>query len=329
MTTPRVIFLMISIIVRRNTFFTHQIEKGLIHMLKRIVVATLMGLTALTTQAEITPDTTINIIVPRNPGGGQDLGSRFVQYGLNKLGYENVVVLNKPGGADLPALTQLMNSENTDDNVYLFSFTHSNLYHPYLFEEPLYDVSDKVQPVMYLNEFNLQFLVPKSIGATNIEELKEYVKDNKVTVGSSAVGSSGHLLSTVAFNDYMDNVTFSYYKSDTENAAALARGDLTFGIIGANNKPVLGDRLDEFVAFKMEYPVPIWHGLVTNNTMPKEDVEKLNSLLQQVVADQEVIDKFLSTDDIPPVGTSTQYFRDVFEQTIEAGAGLSNLVKIK
>lgn len=298
-------------------------------MFKRLLISSLIGLTAFTAQAEITPDTNINIIVPRNPGGGQDLGSRFVQFGLNKLGYENVVVLNRPGGADFPALNQLLTSKNTDKDVYLFSFTHSNLYHPFIFEEPIYDVSDKVQPVMYLNEFNLQFLVPKSIGATNIEELKEYVKNNKVTVGSSAVGSSGHLLSTVAFNDYMDNVTFSYYKGDTENAAALARGDLTFGIIGANNKVILGDRLDEFVSFKMDYPVPIWHGLVTNNTMPKEDVEQLNALLQQVVADPEVIEKFHGSDDIPPVGTPTQYFRDVFTQTLEAGADLSNLVKIK
>lgn len=300
-------------------------------MIKRFLLLIGLGLLPFSgtlAQTQITPETTINIVVPRNPGGLQDMAARFVQFGLEKQGY-NTVVLNRPGGADTIALRHLMDSTNTPEDVYLFSMSHSNVYHPYIFEKALYDVATTVKPVLYLGEMGLAYFVPKRYNVTTIEELQAFVQDNDVVLGSSAVGSSGHLLSLATFNDTIDRVTFSFYKSDSENMAAAIRGDLTFTLLSISLAEAMGEKLEDFVRIDLEYPVPIWQGLVAGPEMSDADAQELNRILNEVVTDSEVKAKFTDVNEPEPEGGSIEHFNDVITRSIAAGEKLSTMVKIQ
>ncbi len=170
------------------------------------------------------PNKAINLIVSYAAGGGTDVGARILAPFVEKELGVPINVINKPGGGGWVGWTELATA---DPDGYTIGYINSpNLMTGYL--------DPKQNREHNLDSFALIANHIKDPGAiairvdekrfTNINELVEFAKQNKVTATSTGVGSDDHLAALKLNDKFGTQFTSVHNGGAAEGLAAVMGG---------------------------------------------------------------------------------------------------------
>lgn len=253
------------------------------------------------------PDRPIRLIVPSGAGGITDNLARLLVTQLSPLLGQQVFVENKPGASGISG-TQFVANAPADGYTLLMVFP-SHVTNPSLFAKLPYDSVKSFEPVALVSVVSLVLVVPKNSPATHLDSLIAYAKANpsKLNFGSVGAGSLGHLGAEL-FNT-MTNTSMTHipYKGSPQVMTALISGEIhmyfvasassalpqiqsnqikALGVSGKDRLPILPDTpaVNDVVR---GFEVLGWNGILAPSGTPKSIVEKLNTLINQVVSSSE------------------------------------------
>ncbi len=182
------------------------------------------------------PGKPIRLIVQFPPGGGMDVTGRHLSERLSAALGVPVVIENKPGAGGLIGARELIRA--TPDGHTLGYFVIDSLSAlPHLYAKPPYDPILDFTPIAQVARTGFFLSAHPSVVATNLKELIAFAKENpgKLSYGSWALGSSGHLLlEQLKIQHALDIVHVPY------NGIVNAQRDLLVGAsISSSTRPLL------------------------------------------------------------------------------------------
>lgn len=196
--------------------------------LKKIGISTaifcMLGVTAV--HADY-PNRTIKVVVPFSPGGSTDQIGRYVAKHLSEDLGVNAIVENRPGGGGNVGNTHVARAK-ADGYTLLIGGTDVATGH-LLYKELPFDPINDLELVGLVTEFPFLLITPKEGGATTVEELVEYAKNNPdgVSYASAGVGNSLHLAGEI-FNKAtgLETLVHVPYSGSTEALNAVVSGQV-------------------------------------------------------------------------------------------------------
>src|SRR3954452_9559279 len=196
----------------------------------------LVVLCAMPAQAQNYPAKPIHVLVPYAPGGIADIASRIVGAKLTEAWGQQVVVENKPGGNAFIAMTAA--AKAAPDGYTLVMATGGDVaINPAMVKEMPYDVERDFAPMAAVSDAPLVLAVH---GASPYKSVADVIAAAKAQPGRLSVGTPGNgsvnqiVLEWMALNT---DTKFQHipYKGGAPAAAALAGGDIPFGVLASSS----------------------------------------------------------------------------------------------
>ena len=140
------------------------------------------------------PSKAIRFVVPFAPGGTSEIVARSVAAELSKQLGQSVYVENKPGGAGVVAMQDVVKSA-PDGHTLILGHVGTLAVNPYMLKNQPYDVNKDFIPVTLLAKVPNVFVIHPDVPARNFQEFVAYVKKNpgRLNYGSAGNASAGHL----------------------------------------------------------------------------------------------------------------------------------------
>lgn len=254
-----------------------------------------------TARADIASQSTIQIVVPFNPGGSTDPFVRFLADELQgKLG-KPVIVVNKPGAGGVVGTAEVARGKG-DGSTLLFSsssFLTAAAYNPKAGYDPVKDF--KAVSVMGFNEFMI--IGAPSAGVNTLEDLFARNKAGRVVMSTAGVGSSTHFVGQMVSNELGLKPKVLHMKSSGEAMMEViaGRADYYVGSVGSS-APYLNNNQGKALLYlgkgrRAEFPdVPSaaekgfeeveaaqWFGFFAPAGMSDEDVSMLNRKVSEIM----------------------------------------------
>ena len=180
------------------------------------------------------PNKPIRIVVPWGPGGQTDVVARaFAESMTHTLG-QPVIVENKSGGNGIIGAVEVKRS--APDGYTLVHTSGTQLIAAKLTVKDLpYDAEKDFRMVSLISQAGLVFAASNKTGASNLKEFVAYAKKNdKVSMGSYAVGSPGHLFAIELNKQYGLNIEAVHYRGEAPMWADVA-GQTLDAAVGSYN----------------------------------------------------------------------------------------------
>lgn len=201
-----------------------------------VLVATLLGGTALAQGVGKFPDKPIKFIVPFPPGGGNDTLSRAVGQKLSEQLKTPVVIENKAGANGIIA-TEFVAKADGDGYTLMMANVGSHGINPSLYKKVSYDPLRDFTPLSQVGSSPNVLVVHPSLKVRSLAELVAYGKANpgKLTYGSNGTGSSQHMAGAVFASAFGIEMTHIPYRGTGPMTTDLLAGQtvMSFGnIIG-------------------------------------------------------------------------------------------------
>jgi tripartite-type tricarboxylate transporter receptor subunit TctC len=199
-------------------------------------VIALFALCAGPAQAQTYPSKPIHVLVPYAPGGIADIAARILGAKLTEAWGQQIVVDNKPGGNGFIAMTAA--AKSAADGYTLVMATGGDVaINPALFKEVPYDVGRDLAPIAMVSDAPL---VLAAHGATPYKSVAEVLAAAAAQPGRLSVATPGNgsinqiVLEWMALNT---GTKFQHipYKGGAPAAAALAAGDIPFGVLASSS----------------------------------------------------------------------------------------------
>jgi len=139
------------------------------------------------------PSRPIEITIGYAPGAGTDLGARMIAEQSKKYLGQEIVCVNKPGGAGRVALT--LTSKGKPDGYSLAATTDSSLIVVPLLEKVPYKPLEDFTFIIQYGTLNFGVTVAKDSPFKTFKDVVEFARTNpdKITMGIIGVGSSDHV----------------------------------------------------------------------------------------------------------------------------------------
>lgn len=275
----------------------------------KVIAAGLAAFAMSGVQAQDYPSKSVRLVVPFPAAGATDNVARVV---AQKLGIElgqPVVVDNRAGAAGTIGSDHVAKS-TADGYTLLLTTPSTHSIGPLLNPNIKYDPVTDFTPIVYLAQSPQVLVVPVSSPARTVGEFIAYAKENpgKLNFGSSGTGGIVHL-SGERFNNAAGlDMTHVPYKGTALAMPDLIAGrlDLMFDSLSTAT-PIIRDGKVRALGVTSTTPVtalpgvpPIsetvpgyssltWFGVFGPADLPQPVVEKLNTALNKVLQDQEVI----------------------------------------
>ncbi len=265
--------------------------------------------------AQSWPDRPIRMVVGFAPGGFTDVLARLLGQKLSERLGQPVLVENKPGaagtlGADLVAKSK------PDGYTLLLGHSNSNAVAPALYPRLPYDVVRDFTPVIRVATTPLLLTVNASVPATDVRSFVALAKSRKdgLSYASSGNGSAQHLAAARFMLATRTQMTHVPYKGSGQAIVDLLAGtvDVNFesppnvlphlqsgklkalAITSARRSPLLPD-----VPTLAEAGVPNaemlqWFAVLAPAGLPQPILGRLNSELNSILSQPDVVDKIAS-----------------------------------
>jgi tripartite-type tricarboxylate transporter receptor subunit TctC len=298
------------------------------------------------------PSRPIRLLVGLAPGSAVDLLGRQYAQKLSEILGTPVVVDNRPGAGQIPAVRAMMNA--APDGYTLLVGVGSMLSQgPGIRKDLPYDPLKAMAFVGQIGTAAGMVYANPSAPVNNAQELIAYAKANpgKLSYGSAGVGSAGHLVAE--FFMYLTGTKLHHvpFRSDPDSARETAAGtiDLSF-ILSRSGAPlaesgklkplmVIGTQRVQYLpdaGHAGEVGVPglenlgpyTYYGIVAPAGLPPQIVDKLNHALNQATQSPE-IGTALKNAYIDPVTGTPQAFRAFVEKEIAKWHKLGQHVKLE
>jgi tripartite-type tricarboxylate transporter receptor subunit TctC len=287
--------------------------------------------------AGVWPTRTVRIVVPTGPGSSLDLIARGMSEKLAARWGQAVVIENKPGAGGLLGVDTA--AKSTDGHTMVLGFPGPIAFGPFLYRKMPYDPARDLTPVvMTTSQANVLAINAEKVPAKTVAEFVAWAKaqSGKVNYSSLGNGSSSHLTMELLMSEAGFAATHVPFNGSPPAAMAVAQGeaDATFMVAPAlmphvrnakvrllavssaqhgeslNHLPTLassGYRAVESLA---------WNGLFVATGTPEAVVQKINTDVNAVLAD-EAVRRMLDAQGLTPVGGSAAEFRRVIESDVK------------
>lgn len=145
-------------------------------------------------QAQTFPSRPIRIVVPFAPGGTSEIVARSVAIEMGNFLKQNVFVENKPGGAGVIAMNDVLKSP-ADGHTLVISHVGTFAVNPFAMAKQSYDVNKDFTSVALLSKVPNLFVVHPDLPARNLKEFVALAKAKPgfINYGSAGNASAGHL----------------------------------------------------------------------------------------------------------------------------------------
>jgi tripartite-type tricarboxylate transporter receptor subunit TctC len=253
------------------------------------------------------PSRVVTIIVPYPAGGPTDQLARVLAPALSdKLG-QNFIVENVSGGATAIATGRVARAAPDGYTLLLHNLQISanvSLYHNLPF-----DTEKDLTPVIFINNNPLVLIGRKTLEPNTLKELIAYMKTKVVKMAHPGVGATGHLATSLFAQEAHVTVDHIPYRGAAPALQDIAGGhvDLFFATpqsvvqqVGSGQMKAYGITAKEpspqfptAASFVQELgpklEILYWHALFAPAGTPAAIVDKLNSVLQEIMADPAIL----------------------------------------
>ncbi|GAB2460333.1 tripartite tricarboxylate transporter substrate binding protein [Comamonas humi] len=265
-------------------------------------------------QAQTYPSKPVTVVVPFSPGGAADIMARSLAERMAaKLG-QPVIVENKPGAGTVIASDYVARA--TPDGHTLLLAASSLGIAPALYKKVNYDPVKDFTPVTQVASVVHVLEVHPSVPANNVAELVAWLKANpaKGSYGSVGAGTSTHLESELFKTMAGAPMEHVPYKGSAPALMDLVGGNINVMFDAyASSKPFINDRKVRLLAVTTAkrskllpdtptvaesglpgYEAMPWLGLVAPTGTPAPAVAKLHTVVQDVLKEPAIQEKFAS-----------------------------------
>jgi tripartite-type tricarboxylate transporter receptor subunit TctC len=286
-------------------------------MTMRLAFAAVVSGLVLLTQPAVSqtyPAKPIHVLIPYAPGGIADIAARIVGAKLTEAWGQQVVVENKPGGNGFIAMSA--GAKAPADGYTLTMATVGDVsINPALFKDMPYKWED-FAPISTISDAPM---VWAANAGTPYKSIADVLAAAKAQPGRLSVGTPGNGSINQVVMEWMalnTGTQFQHipYKGGAPAAAALAGGDIPFGVLASSSAApqVKAGRLRVLAVtgaqpskFNPEWPTlqsqgvkdvdaSNWTLLLAPKGTPKEIVDKLQAEVAKILAMPDVKERFAS-----------------------------------
>jgi len=295
---------------------------------KRFLVGTMM-LAATAVYAQDYPSKPIRMLVPFAPGGAVDTTARVLAQAMQQRLNWQFVVENRPGGNGFIATTAVQKAP-ADGYTLLMAHTGEFAVNPALFDNVPYELERDFVAITMVSDAPMLYLANAQAPFSNFRELiaAAKAKPGAISFGSAGNGSINHLAGEWLAQAAGIQLLHVPYKGGAPAAAAVAAGDVHFGVMAApgaiphiksGRGKVIGittakkSLLDPSWATPRDAGIPdldasIWVGLFAPKGTPPAVIERLNKEVRQTLSLPEVQKKFVESAGAEAVGMTPAEF---------------------
>jgi tripartite-type tricarboxylate transporter receptor subunit TctC len=301
------------------------------HMVLRFkifaAVAGLLGLFAVSAQAQTYPSQPIKLIVPTPPGGIADLVGRTLATKLSEAG-KTAIVENRTGGAGAIAATAVAKSPPDGYTIYV-GFHQTQTILPHLMATLTYDANKDFAPIILIAASANVLVVHPSVPANTVKELIAHAKANpgKLSYASQGNGSSGHIVGEQFKLATGTNITHVPYRGAAPAVQDLVAGHVSMlfdiaplaktqieaktvrglAVAGSQRLSVLPDLPSMAEAGLPELEGGPWFGLLAPAGTPRAIIDWLNTETKKIFSAPDVRERFLSQGISLPLNTPEEF----------------------
>src|SRR5580700_3953423 len=262
--------------------------------------------------AETFPDHPIRLIVPFGPGGPPDVSARLIGSWLSD--HLGPVVVENHAGAGGSLAARAVASSPPDGYTLLAATAGSFAISPQLYKNPGFDPIKDFTAVAMVSSAPLVIAINPKIPANSVKELVAYTKANPGKLNYGAViGTPPHMVGEMFKHITGADIVFVPYKSAAQAATDVLAGqmNMTFegttaivpfikggqlralAVTSPQRIPEIPDvpTMDELGYTGM--PPDSWQAIVAPAGTPADIVAKINTVVNQGLAAQEVRSKIV------------------------------------
>ncbi len=301
-------------------------------------------------QADTWPTRPIKIIVPLTPGGSNDFLARlFAEQLQSRLG-QPVVVENKPGAGGNVG-TEFVAKQPADGYTILIS-SNTHVVNLSFFAKLPYDPIKDFEPISLVATIPFVFAVNANLPAKTVKEFVALAKakPGTFTYGSAGIGTPHQLAAELLNVRAGIDMVHVPYKGAAGIVPALLASEITctigamnsllphirsgklraLAVAPATRTPLLPDvpTIAEAGPFA-DFAVDIWLGVLAPAGTPRPIIERLNTEINRIVRDPQIMKDRLNPIGIESVGTTPERYMDIMKTDIVKYARIVKEAKIK
>jgi tripartite-type tricarboxylate transporter receptor subunit TctC len=319
-----------------------------------MVLVCLTGLTFLVGEASAQsgpwPNRPIRFVVPLPPGGSPDYLSRLLAERLQPVLGQPLVVENKPGAAGNIA-REFVAKAPADGYTILMSESAHVMSAAVVAKLP-YDPIKDFEPISLAATIPFGLTVNSSMPVHSLKEFIAYAKASPrpLTYGTAGIGSPHHFAVELLRSMTEINVVHVPYKGSAGIIPALLSGEIDFtiaavnsllphfksgklrpiAIAGSSRTAILPDVPTIAEAGPLPgYTVEVWLGVMAPAGTPRPIIDRLNTEINRVVRDPQIVRERLNTVGLEAVGTTPEQLLEVMKTDLAKYAKLAREAQIK
>ena len=290
-------------------------------------------LAAPATWAQSFPSKPITFVVPYAAGGTTDLVARLVGEHMGKSLGQPVVIENKPGAGGNIGMDFVAKAK-ADGYTMGFGAISTNALNPHIYKSMGFDPRKDFSAIGMLGYSTIVFEVRKDFPANTVKEFIDYAKKNPgLQYGTAGAGTSMHLAGTMFGQLAGVELTHVAYKGSVPGITDMLGGHLpamfdnlpaslphiqagklkALAVAGKERNPSLPNVPTMAEAGLTGYAVDPWFGVYGPAQLDKAVVTKLNTAINQALADPVIAEKLVAAGFTPKGSTA-----EAFEQLTQA-----------
>jgi tripartite-type tricarboxylate transporter receptor subunit TctC len=169
------------------------------------------------------PARPVRVITASVPGGGLDILSRVVAQSLTDRFGQAFIVDNRPGASGV--LATELTAKSTPDGHTLAALSEALRIHSIIKRLP-FDIRKAFEPVALISSQPYILIIAPTLPVKNVKELFAYANTQRLTYGSSGIGTIGHLGLESLFAKGGGQFIHVPYKGGAQSIVALLAGEI-------------------------------------------------------------------------------------------------------
>jgi len=280
------------------------------------------------------PNRPLKIVVPVTQGGSNDILARLLGDRLTNALGQPVVVENRPGGGGVIGTEYV--ARQPADGYTLLVVPNNHVYNQHFIAKLPYDPLRDFEPITLAAVVPFVLAVPATLPAQNAREMVDLGKRTAkgLSYGSAGLGQPHHLAAEWLKSMTGANFVHVPYKGAAGIVPALVAHEIDF-TIGAINSLLPHFRSGKLRALAVAsskrtallpdvptlaeavpvagYGMDVWVGLVTVAGTPRDVVLRLNTEINRILQDPQVVKERLLPLGIEPITSTPERFAEVMK----------------
>ena len=269
-----------------------------------------LGAMPVSARAQAYPNRPITLVIPLPPGGTNDIMARAVADKLSTALGQQIVIENRAAGGSGTVGTRQVAKSAPDGYTLLLGYTSTLATGPSMYRNVGYDPRKDFAPIGLIGNAPNSLVVHPSFPAKTVAELIAHAKANpgKVNFGSAGAGTVSHITGEYFARTAGITLVHIPYKGTGPALTDLLGGHIpmAFAPIPASHPNVSAGKLRALAVTSITrssllpdvptmieaglsgFDASLYYGLVAPSGTPRPIVDKLNKVLRDALASDEV-----------------------------------------